>query len=283
MARREYQDSEGLQHVATERPKYPDREGMHVVQSNEKQVVPAPEKEAVYFSQHAVDRPQAGQSPSTRRYCGFSKRAFIILTLAVFLFVAGAAVGGGIGGSLASKSSSKEIAQTETSSSSSPSSSSGGAATVSTSSSPSAARTTIIGTSTESTANPTQTATTSEGTYNCPAQNDTTYTPSISPTAIYTIICDADQPKGVTAAYYGTVDDLNDGVVATSIEACIDACAGIAIGGGGCTAVTYGANITLALSRGRITGNCFLKNQRPETLTVDNSGQIVSAFLEPVG
>jgi hypothetical protein len=116
------------------------------------------------------------------------------------------------------------------------------------------------------------------GSYDCPAQNATTYTSPLSPSTPYTIICNADQPDGVAGITPDTlVRDLNTGLVASSIEACIDLCIGAAIGGSTCTSVTYGANITLALSRGGITGNCFLKNERAEKFLLDQS-EVVSAF-----
>jgi hypothetical protein len=119
------------------------------------------------------------------------------------------------------------------------------------------------------------------GAYDCPAQNSTIYTSPISPSTPYTIICNADQPDGVDAITPNTlVRDLNTGLVASSIEACIDLCIGAAIGSStssSCTAVTYGANITLALSRGGITGNCFLKNERARDFLLDQS-DVVSAF-----
>jgi hypothetical protein len=76
----------------------------------------------------------------------------------------------------------------------------------------------------------------------------------------------------------GTVDDLT-AVVAYSIDACIDQCDAYNVAGGSCEAVTYGANITLALSRGGIQGNCFLKDQRGASNVADNSGQVEAAFL----
>jgi len=120
------------------------------------------------------------------------------------------------------------------------------------------------------------------GTYNCPAQNGTSYTPSIDTSATYTIVCDVDQPKGVSGIDGGLVEDINTGTVTYSIEACIDGCVGNNIGGGGCTAVTYGANVTLALTRTSegISGNCFYKTQRAADFVSDNSGQILSAFLQ---
>jgi len=118
------------------------------------------------------------------------------------------------------------------------------------------------------------------GSYNCPAQNNTSYSSSLDITSTYTIICDADQPGGAPGIDGSEVQDLNTGVVATSIEGCIDACVGNALGGGGCAAVTYDLNITKALSRGGVTGNCFLKDQRAEELLSYGVGVAVSAYLD---
>lgn len=76
----------------------------------------------------------------------------------------------------------------------------------------------------------------------------------------------------------GTVTDLT-AIVAYSIDSCIDQCVAYNVAGGSCQAVTYGANITLALSRGGIQGNCFLKDQRGASDVADNSGQVESAYL----
>jgi hypothetical protein len=68
-------------------------------------------------------------------------------------------------------------------------------------------------------------------------------------------------------------------VLATSIETCIDQCATQRYAGGNCSAVSYGANITQALNRGGVQGNCFLKDQRSAVGQVDLSGQQEAAFL----
>lgn len=212
-----------------------------------------------------------------------TKRTTIIVAVVIALIVVGAAVGGGVGGSLASKT-------TATSSlpaglTTSTTSSGGGVVTVtvdrstsSSTTSTSSDQSSATSSSTSSSASSTQTS--GMGSYDCPAVDNTQYIPSISTSSTFTIVCDADQPKGVTGTDGGTVDDLNDGVLATSIESCIDACAGNALGGGGCTAVTYGANITAALARGGITGNCFFKDQRAQTFVDDTSGQVISAYLD---
>ena len=77
----------------------------------------------------------------------------------------------------------------------------------------------------------------------------------------------------------GTLVEDITAVVAYSIDTCIDQCVAYNVAGGTCNAVTYGANVTLALERGGIQGNCFLKNQRGATNVADNSGQVESAFL----
>jgi hypothetical protein len=117
------------------------------------------------------------------------------------------------------------------------------------------------------------------GSYNCPSDNGTAYTPSIAPTLRFTRLCDLDFTGGSAGVLGSKVKDLR-AFIATSLEACIDQCAADrSTHVSNCSAVSYGANITLALSRGGINGNCFLKDQRSVTPNIDNSGQEESAFL----
>lgn len=108
------------------------------------------------------------------------------------------------------------------------------------------------------------------------------YTSSLSGGGIsdqsFTILCDTDWPEGVDGADGGTVEDLT-AVISYSIHDCIDSCVAYNIAGGSCEAVVYGANITLALSRGGVQGNCFLKTEPGAQDTADNSGQVEAAFL----
>jgi hypothetical protein len=124
----------------------------------------------------------------------------------------------------------------------------------------------------------TPTPTSSEGSYNCPSDNNKSYVSSLLSTGTWNILCDTDWPNGVDAFGGGTVTDLT-AVIAYSIEGCIDQCAAYIVAGGSCEAVVYGANITLALSRGGVQGNCFLKSNRGAENTVDNSGQVEAAYL----
>jgi hypothetical protein len=115
------------------------------------------------------------------------------------------------------------------------------------------------------------------GTYNCPSENGTSYTPTLTNRYIFQILCDTDfYGKGINDK--GNVVNIQN-VIATSIEACIDQCAAQRYAGGNCSAVSYGANITLALSRGGVQGNCFLKDQRSVVGQLDVSGQQEGAFL----
>jgi hypothetical protein len=117
------------------------------------------------------------------------------------------------------------------------------------------------------------------GSYNCPSDNGTTYSPSIASTLRFTRLCDVDFTGGSAGVLGSRVVDLR-ALIATSLEACIDQCAADrSTRVSNCSAVSYGANITLALSRGGINGNCFLKDQKSVNPIVDNSGQEESAFL----
>lgn len=87
------------------------------------------------------------------------------------------------------------------------------------------------------------------------------------------------QPAGVPGIAGGVVTDLNTGVVAESIETCIDACVGYATWNGRCVAVTYEANITAALEPYGSTGNCIFKAQRTRDVYMSDEGMMISAYL----
>jgi hypothetical protein len=75
-----------------------------------------------------------------------------------------------------------------------------------------------------------------------------------------------------------TVQDISVALV-YSLHDCIDQCAVYSLNNAqGCYAVTYGANITLAQSRG-VGGNCYLKNAVGAEPYIDTSGQEEAAYL----
>jgi hypothetical protein len=115
------------------------------------------------------------------------------------------------------------------------------------------------------------------GAYNCPSDNGTIYSPSITKSYTFQILCNIDW-YGVAISGNANLVDIQT-VLATSIDACIDSCAAQRFSGGNCSAVSYGANITLALSRGGVPGNCFLKDQRGLVDRKDTSGQEIAAYL----
>ncbi|OAP58340.1 hypothetical protein AYL99_07430 [Fonsecaea erecta] len=253
------------------------------------------------------ENPAWVERKTKRKICGLSSRAFIIAIAVVTALLVAAIIGGSIGGVLAHKNNSgSDKAESAQRSSTSPatavsatatatatagattspsatvevvpftfSSSSSSSTPSSSSSSATVETTTATGTSTSSTS--ISTASSQEGTYNCPADNNEEYVSSVDATATWTILCNTDWPAGVAALSEGTVYDL-DAVIAYSVQSCIDQCVENNLSGGGCQAVVYGANITLALSRSGITGNCFLKNDRGAQNSVDNSGQVEAAY-----
>ncbi|KIW78739.1 hypothetical protein Z517_08578 [Fonsecaea pedrosoi CBS 271.37] len=261
------------------------------------------------------ENPASSKEKSNRKICGLRSRTFIIVIAVVTALVVAAIIGGSIGGVLANKHSADSakadsaevkldysdifvrafidivtlktsttspapaLSTTVTTTSASATSATSEPA-VSTSSPSSSSTTSTTGTTSTSTSS-TAAATTSssgEGTYNCPADNNTNYVSPLLSTATWTILCDTDWPSGVDSFSGGTVVDLT-AVIAYSIEACVDQCAAYNVAGGNCEAVVYGANITLALSRGGIQGNCFLKSDRGEENIADNSGQVEAAYL----
>ncbi|KIW24674.1 uncharacterized protein PV07_10376 [Cladophialophora immunda] len=255
------------------------------------------------------ENPAWQKEKSQRKICGLSSRAFIIVVGVATALLVAAIIGGSIGGVLANKNNSgsakAELANTSTTSpaaalSTEVATTSASAITVTsepatptnvppaslstsatTSSSPLYTTTMTTTTTTSTSTAPTSTATTStsgEGSYNCPADNNTNYVSPLLSTETWTVLCDTDWPSGVDAMNGGAVVDLT-AVIAYSIDACIDQCAAYNVAGGDCEAVVYGANITLALSRGGIQGNCFLKSDRGAKNTVDNSGQVEAAYL----
>ncbi|KAJ9616675.1 hypothetical protein H2200_000394 [Cladophialophora chaetospira] len=225
-------------------------------------------------------RPAWSEQKPKRRICGLSRKSFIIVIAVVTALVVAGIIGGSVGGVLASKSSSGG-AQADLVSTSSTTTAAATSAPASTSSfealTSSGTTTSSLSTSTTS-SSATATPTSGEGTYNCPSDNDRSYTSPLSSTQEFTIFCDTDWPSGMDGFRSGTVTDLT-AVVAYSIDACIDQCVAYNVAGGSCGAVTYGANITLALSRGGIQGNCFLKDQRGASNVGDDSGQVEAAFL----
>ncbi|OAG40344.1 hypothetical protein AYO21_05435 [Fonsecaea monophora] len=241
------------------------------------------------------ENPATSKEKSNREICGLSSRTFIIVIAVVTALVVAAIIGGSIGGVLANKHSSDsakaDSAETSTTSpapalsttvtTTSPSATSTNSEPAVSTSSPSSSSTTKTTSTTSTSTSSTAAATTSssgEGTYNCPADNNTNYVSPLLSTATWTILCDTDWPSGVDSFSGGTVVDLT-AVIAYSIEACVDQCAAYNVAGGNCEAVVYGANITLALSRGGIQGNCFLKSDRGEENIADNSGQVEAAYL----
>ncbi|KIW96132.1 uncharacterized protein Z519_03199 [Cladophialophora bantiana CBS 173.52] len=244
------------------------------------------------FLENDQEKPAWSEQKTKRKICGLSTRAFIIVVAVVTALMVAAIIGGSVGGVLASKNSSgsarADLANTSSTSLSTTQPTAVAtipAPTVPTTPNPATPTTPSppsLSTSTASTSTaPTSTATTSasgEGSYNCPADNNTDYVSPLLSTATWTILCDTDWPSGVDAFSGGTVTDLT-AVVAYSIDACIDQCAAYNVAGGDCEAVVYGANITLALSRGGIQGNCFLKSDRGAKNTADNSGQVEAAYL----
>ncbi|ETI20027.1 hypothetical protein G647_09042 [Cladophialophora carrionii CBS 160.54] len=249
------------------------------------------------------------QNPK-RRICGLSRKNFIIVIAVATALAVAAIIGGSVGGVLASrnssggsqadavevrwicslltrtdgvlispalKSSSMSAAITQTtatSTSTTPTTASTTESVTATTVSSSSVPTSATSTSTSSAATPTS----SEGSYNCPSDNNKSYVSSLLSTATWTILCDTDWPLGVDSFSGGTVADIT-AVVAYSIESCIDQCAAYNVAGGPCEAVVYGANITLALSRGGVQGNCFLKTDRGAENFSDNSGQVEAAYL----
>lgn len=293
-------DHDGLQTVSVERgPRYPDHEGLNHVPHSDKVAVlpPSNEKQAYYseqngytdqhgYADHGKNNVGATATPvkSKKRYCGMKKWVAILVAVLIVLVIALAA---GIGAGVGMKSSGKEQILTSTTSSASQAGVS--TRTVAPSGSPissSSSTTPATGTSIDDSKTRTKTSTRSASTAtqtsgmgfnNCPSNNGTIYTSGLSPLT-YQIVCNVDQPTGVDSINGGKVIDLNKGLIATSIEACIDLCVGAYVGGAQCNAVTYGANITRALSRGGVSGNCFLKNARAAQFSPDNSGNVVSAF-----
>ncbi|EXJ62098.1 hypothetical protein A1O7_02531 [Cladophialophora yegresii CBS 114405] len=232
----------------------------------------------------------SGQNPK-RRICGLSRRAFIIVIAVVMALAVAAIIGGSVGGALASRnnsgssqgqadaveSSSTSAATTQTTAtatSTTPTTTSTNEPVIPPTISSSSVSSSRTSTSTSSAATPTS----SEGSYNCPSDNNKSYVSSLLSDATWTILCDTDWPVGVDSFSGGTVEDIT-AVVAYSIESCIDQCAAYNVAGGPCGAVVYGANITLALSRGGVQGNCFLKSERGAENIFDNSGQVEAAYL----
>lgn len=255
-------DHEGLQAIPPQHePLYADHQGLNYVPYSDKVAVPPPSAEKQAFL--TIDRDNApehvSRRPDSKRYCGM-KKWVAILVMILAMVIVGLAVGVGAGLGISQKSDNESTQSSDTSSITS-------VAALTSSPSTSDASTTQSATRT-STSSASATPTSGMGSYNCPAQNNTLYTSNITRDVTYRILCSADQPVGVAGIDGGTVEDLNSGLVATSIEACIDLCVGAEIGGSTCTAVTYSANITTALDRGGITGNCFLKNQRAEEFMV---------------
>ncbi|KIY00508.1 uncharacterized protein Z520_04193 [Fonsecaea multimorphosa CBS 102226] len=238
----------------------------------------------------APENPAWSKQSSKRKFCGLSRRALIIVLAVATALIVAAIIGGSIGGVLANKnksdSASADSAKTSSTSSATaiPTAVATTSASASTATSEPATSTTTrssslsTSTSTTSTASASTATTTGEGSYNCPADNNTNYVSPLFTDATWTILCDTDWPSGVAALSGGSVVDLT-AVIAYSIDECIDQCAANNIAGDGCQAVVYGANITLALSRGGIQGNCFLKNDRGAENSVDNSGQVEAAYL----
>ncbi|KIW70417.1 hypothetical protein PV04_02688 [Phialophora macrospora] len=241
-----------------------------------------------------------------RRICDLSRRNLIIAIAVATALAVAAIIGGSVGGVLANKSSSGSAqadavkstslapaitqgsaiatntvaAVTSTSepvTSTSISSSLATSTPVSSSSVSTTVSSSPVSTSTTSTSSA-STPTSSEGSYNCPSDNNKSYVSSLLTSETWTILCDTDWPSGVDSISGGTVVDLT-AIVAYSIEGCIDQCAAYNVAGGSCEAVVYGANITLALSRGGVQGNCFLKSEPGATNTLDSSGQVEAAYL----
>jgi hypothetical protein len=126
------------------------------------------------------------------------------------------------------------------------------------------------------------------GSYNCPSDDRKTYRPTTNENHRWTMLCDRDYPSDSEASGGGTVRDIQ-AVLATSLESCIDQCElwnneqaqnGIVYDPDKtCKAVSYGANIQLALSRSGIYGNCFLKTQTSAKPYDDFSGQQEVAYI----
>jgi hypothetical protein len=216
-------------------------------------------------------RSKKGRGNEQRRYCGMRRTVFWIVLAVVLLVIIGAAVGGGVGGALASKKSSDSALAGPTSSGSALPGGGGGSTTAT------GTDTSIATTASTPTSSPSASG---MGTYECPASNGSTYTPSLASTALTFIrLCSVDWPLGASGISGGSVVDI-EAVIATSMESCIDQCAAYSNANGGvCRAVTYGANITRALARGGISGNCFLKTQKGIKDLADGSGQEEGAYL----
>lgn len=131
-----------------------------------------------------------------------------------------------------------------------------------------------ISTSTTSSTRPTSS---SYGAYNCPTMDQTIYTARFGSAVKFQILCSIDW-YGPGLNGRGDVIDITRSV-AYSIEDCIDECAANRVGGGNCTALSYGANITLALERGGIAGNCALKDQRSLENITDTTEQEATAWM----
>ena len=121
--------------------------------------------------------------------------------------------------------------------------------------------------------------TSSESRYNCPLDEKRNYTSALLANETWTILCDINWPHGENAIGGGIVWDLT-AVLASSIDSCIDQCVAWTFANEAtCKAVTYGANRTLVLSRGEVSGACFLKTQRASHDTIERGGQLESAYL----
>ena len=219
-------------------------------QQTEKEITYANEKEGIPISQ------------SSRRICGMRRSIAVVLFAILASIVVGAVVGGAVGGTQASSNPQSSPESAFTTSTTTPMQFS--------SSTTSAA---------PSTATPTST---NMGTVTCPQSNNTDYTTN-SGTGNLTFrqLCDVDWPVGIRAAS-GSVNSLVEDlsvVLEYSLIECIVQCAVYSLNNRrACMAVTYGANITSAQTRG-VGGNCFLKSARGANPVADNSGQVESAFL----
>lgn len=276
-------DHAGLQVVQhSGATKYPHHEGLNYVPHSDKQAVyfSTTDKEAYHKNGLSSGYPyevgdERGRPTKQKHYCGLSKRAFIIALVVVVLVVV--AVGGGVGGSLASKKSQPSNTIVSSSTSSAPVM----ATTTNSKTKSSSSATNTVSSRTKTSSSSTAQPTSGMGAYDCPAQNDTTYVSSLSSSYKFLIACNRDSVGGAPGINGGTVIDLTPkGTLADSIQACIDACVASTLGGTTCKACSYGANITLALQRGGIVGNCFLKNQRAASLSIDSTGQAITAYLD---
>ncbi|QDS77718.1 hypothetical protein FKW77_004191 [Venturia effusa] len=253
-------------------PSHPDYEGLQVrVEENYPEVV--------YYSDKEVLPSRLLRSPQQKPR-RFTRRKFIPVLSVIVLLI----VGGGVGIAIAARknqspsgpaTTSATTSSTPTSLSVSPATATSLSSTSSPSVSTASSKPTVSTTTTISTS---PTATAGMGTYNCPADNGTTYSPNLTKRYNFKILCDTDfYGKGVNGK--AVVDVQN--VLATSLQACIDQCASQRYAGSNCSAVAYGANITQALARGGVQGNCFLKDQRSAIAQADSSGQQEAAFLSP--